>query len=156
MPFTKLRFHFIFATKNRAPWIDDKLEGFIYPIIVRAAERNGGNIIQLGGVEDHMHAVCGLQPTVAPSDFVDRIKSESAGAVRRCFKDRKSFKWQVGYGCFSLNAHDFDRVVSYVANQKEHHRKDELWELYETIEEVEDDDESGEDNEGLVEGAAHG
>jgi hypothetical protein len=43
----------------------------------------------------------------------------------------------VGYGCFSLNPLDMDDVFRYVENQKQHHRKDELWVEYETLTEDE-------------------
>jgi hypothetical protein len=33
------------------------------------------------------------------------------------------FKWQEGYGAFSYSHSALDQVISYIANQKEHHKK---------------------------------
>ena len=34
----------------------------------------------------------------------------------------KIFYWQNGYGSFSVNPREVDKVVDYIKNQKEHHR----------------------------------
>jgi putative transposase len=33
-----------------------------------------------------------------------------------------SFRWQEGYGAFSLGASQVDDVIKYIAGQEEHHR----------------------------------
>ena len=35
----------------------------------------------------------------------------------------KNFYWQDGYGAFSVNPSEVDKVIEYIANQHEHHRK---------------------------------
>jgi putative transposase len=133
MPYTRLRYHFVFATKKRARWIWPEVEEFLYPVLVRLTERAGGHTIRIGGVEDHVHTICALKPKISPSDFIERIKSESSQAVRGRFKNLWGFKWQIGYGAFSLNPHDMDRVIAYVENQKQHHRRGDLWAVYEKM-----------------------
>jgi putative transposase len=137
MPFTRFRYHIVFATKKRARLVDAEIEEFLYPVLVQSAERNSGKIVILGGVEDHVHVICGIQPSMAVSHFVDRIKSESAGAIRRNFSRRRGFKWQIGFGGFTLDALNYQDAVSYVENQKEHHRLDTLRKPFETIDENE-------------------
>lgn len=34
-----------------------------------------------------------------------------------------NFSWQNGYGAFSANPAEVERVIQYIANQKEHHCK---------------------------------
>jgi REP element-mobilizing transposase RayT len=133
MPYTRLRYHFIFATKNRARWIWPDVESFLYPVLVRLIKRAGGHAIRLGGVEDHVHIVSALEPKVSVSDFLERIKSESSQAVRGRFKNLWGFGWQDGYGAFTLNPTDMDRILEYVENQKEHHRTGNLWLPYEKL-----------------------
>ena len=33
------------------------------------------------------------------------------------------FSWQAGYGAFSIGESQADRVIAYIRNQAEHHRK---------------------------------
>ncbi|MFP4601136.1 MAG: transposase, partial [Persicimonas sp.] len=54
MSFTRLRYHFIFATHKRKPWIDQELEEFLYPIIRRHFRLNNGAVETIGGIEDHV------------------------------------------------------------------------------------------------------
>ena len=35
----------------------------------------------------------------------------------------KDFYWQKGYGAFSVNKSETDKVISYISNQYEHHNK---------------------------------
>jgi REP element-mobilizing transposase RayT len=142
MPFTRLRYHIVFATKDRADLIDSELEEFLYPVLGAAVGRNDGQIINIGGVEDHVHLICGVRPVITMSDFVRRVKSESSGAVRRNFKRRRGFKWQVGYGAFTLSALGYQDAVAYVKNQKEHHRLDTLREPFERMDENEEEDDA--------------
>ncbi|WP_168210905.1 IS200/IS605 family transposase [Persicimonas caeni] len=133
MPFTRFRFHIVFATKGRAKWIDAEIEEFLYPVLISSAARNDGKIITLGGVEDHVHLIAAIKPKVAPSHFIDRTKSESSGAIRRNFRRRRNFKWQVGFGAFTLSALDYQDAVRYVEKQKEHHRRGITWSVFEEI-----------------------
>jgi hypothetical protein len=35
----------------------------------------------------------------------------------------KNFYWQDGYGAFSVNPSQVDRVIAYIENQHEHHQR---------------------------------
>lgn len=56
-------------------------------------------------------------------------------------EDLTNFYWQgcpperngQGYGAFSVNPADIDRVIAYIANQKEHHSKISFQNEYRTI-----------------------
>ena len=37
--------------------------------------------------------------------------------------DLSNFYWQDGYGAFSVNPAEIEKVISYIANQKQHHNK---------------------------------
>ncbi|MDQ3220806.1 MAG: transposase, partial [Acidobacteriota bacterium] len=38
-------------------------------------------------------------------------------------KGLRLFQWQTGYGAFSVSRSTMDDVISYIDNQKEHHRQ---------------------------------
>ena len=48
-------------------------------------------------------------------------------------RDLNNFYWQDGYDAFSVNPADIDRVIAYIANQKEHHSKINFQDEYRAI-----------------------
>jgi putative transposase len=111
--------------------ITPELEGVIYPALQTKAIDLGGTVLQVGGVEDHIHIVAAVPPSVALSDFVGELKSASSRAVNQSGLLEGEFAWQRGYGAFTLNPQDLAGIVRYVANQKQHHAEGRLWEVFE-------------------------
>lgn len=73
-----------------------------------------------GGVEDHVHLLVDIHQSVALSDFVRDIKSNSS----RWFHADLSvadFAWQSGYSAFSVSVSNIDAVRAYIDRQHEHH-----------------------------------
>ena len=77
----------------------------------------------MGGVSDHVHLLAKLSPTIAISDMLRLIKSNSSKMVNEDIRPRIPFEWQSGYAAFSVSESQFDRVRTYIGNQEEHHRK---------------------------------
>jgi len=77
----------------------------------------------MGGVSDHVHLLAKLSPTIAISDMLRLIKSNTSKMVNEHIKPKRSFEWQTGYGVFSVSESQHEVVRKYVLNQEEHHRK---------------------------------
>ncbi|AWV88601.1 IS200/IS605 family transposase [Bradymonas sediminis] len=131
MSFTRLRYHIVFATKKRVRWIRPEVEAFLYPVMVKIGRSLTGQIIRLGGVEDHVHVICALPPNICVEDFVRDLKSRSSCAVRAHFKNLYGFRWQDEFGAFSLNPNDMGGIIAYVENQKRHHSNHQTREIWE-------------------------
>ncbi len=136
MSFTRLRYHLVTGTKRRDPMISPDVEPHLYQYMREAAEEADGQIIELGGIEDHVHILAAIRPDVAPSTFMQRVKSESTRRLCAEHEEFDHFQWQTGFSGFTLPPFDLDRVRSYVRNQKEHHRDESIWEKFEIWEEV--------------------
>jgi REP element-mobilizing transposase RayT len=115
--------------------ITPEVEALIYPALQAKALECGGKLFQVGGVEDHVHMVAALPPSVALAAFVRELKTASSRAVNKAGLLEERFEWQRGYGAFTLNPLDLSTVLHYVANQKQHHAEGELWTSYERWEE---------------------
>ena len=133
MPFTRMRYHIVFATKKRAGWIWPEVEDFLYPVLGRQAKNLGGQTIRIGGIEDHVHLICAVRCDVAIKGFVEDLKARSSKAVRGEFPNLYGFGWQRGFGCFTLDPLNMDEIVAYVENQKEHHGSGDLREVWERV-----------------------
>jgi putative transposase len=60
-------YHFTFSTKNREPWITSDMEDRVWSYIGGIARAHKMTALQVGGVEDHIHAIVMAPPTLSPS-----------------------------------------------------------------------------------------
>ena len=72
---------------------------------------------------DHTHLFVGFKPSVLISDFIKEIKVESNEFIASKRWLRSKFSWQEGYGVFSYSHSHVDKVIKYILNQEQHHRK---------------------------------
>jgi REP element-mobilizing transposase RayT len=63
-----------------------------------------------------------LSRTIAIADWVKELKRVSNGWLKEQGQTKK-FRWQAGYGAFSVSKSNLDSVKDYVLNQEIHHRK---------------------------------
>ncbi len=121
--YTQIIYHVIFTTKNREKNLLELNQKRLYRFICQTIENKNCKVFQINGMEDHMHLAIFLHPSISLSDLVKDIKVSSNYWIRRekIFPNFKS--WQIGYGAFSYSIKELPRVVRYIKNQKEHHRK---------------------------------
>ena len=72
---------------------------------------------------DHAHVFVGFKPTVLIADLVKEIKVESNEFINDKKWMKTKFSWQKGYGVFSYSHSHIGKVVKYVLNQEQHHKK---------------------------------
>jgi len=77
--------------------------------------------IKIGGYTDHVHILCMLSKKIALMKLLEEVKSHSSKWYKTKADYLEKFYWQDGYGAFSVNPSELDRVIAYIANQKEHH-----------------------------------
>ena len=120
--FSKLTYHIIFATRYRQKTIRPELQHRLYEYIGGIVRKQKGHLIEIGGVEDHIHILANLSPVAAISDSVRDIKANSAKWMNELPERKDKFEWQKGYGAFTVSASQIESVCKYIQNQKEHHR----------------------------------
>jgi len=86
--------------------------------------------IKIGGYTDHIHILCMLSKKVALMNLLEEVKSHSSKWMKTKGRELNIFYWQNGYGAFSVNPSEIDKVIAYIENQKEHHRKKTFQEEY--------------------------
>jgi REP element-mobilizing transposase RayT len=86
--------------------------------------------VQIGGIEDHIHALILAPPTVAPSQIAQYLKGDSSKWIHEEFPKLSGFAWQYGYGGFTVSKSLVPGVIEYIRNQREHHHKRSFQEEY--------------------------
>ena len=79
--------------------------------------------VKIGGYTDHVHILCLLSKKITLMKLLEEVKSHSSKWMKTKGPELKNFYWQDGYGAFSVNPSQIDRVIAYIENQNEHHRK---------------------------------
>lgn len=128
--YTSLHYHVIFSTKNREPWLLPAIEQRVWKFIGGIARKHKMTALQVGGIEDHIHALVTAPPTLAPSQIAQFLKGGSSKWIHEEFPLLSQFGWHEGYGAFTVSKSNIPAVVSYIQNQREHHRKRTFQEEY--------------------------
>ena len=120
--FVANRVHVIFSTKNRQNLIPEEMQQRLWQFMAGIARQNGMQPIEIGGFNNHAHVFIGLPQIMALAKGVQLIK---AGSSKWCNRNLKGprFEWQAGYSAFSVSASQVAATVTYIRNQREHHRR---------------------------------
>ena len=121
--FAKLHIHLVFGTKQRDPVLHDTIRDSLHRYLVTAIQSSGCISLLVNSVEDHVHILFELGRTVTLSSVVETIKTTSSKWLKTQGKEFTSFRWQTGYGAFAVSASQLGECREYIANQKEHHKK---------------------------------
>src|SRR5258706_15426552 len=123
MSYVSSYFHTVFSTKERRPVITPVLRERMWPFLGGIARQNKMKALEVGGVEDHVHILLSLPSTLSIAKALQLIKGGSSKWVHETFPDHRLLGWQEKYGAFSVSVSQLDRIIRYIGNQQEHHRK---------------------------------
>jgi len=120
--YTKILYHIVFSTKNREKSLIKEGRHDLFKYIWGLLEHKNCHLYRINGVEDHIHIVTHLHPSISLAALVKDIKLSSSTFINQnnVFIDFSG--WQKGYGAFTHGIWDKDRLIDYVKNQEEHHK----------------------------------
>jgi putative transposase len=133
--YRQLLYHIIFRTKRGKKSLpignSYKLYGYIAGII----KNKNCFLYQINGMEDHIHILCDLHPSLALADYMRDIKTSTCIWLKQN-KGFSSFDgWADGYAALTYSFRDKEKIIDYIKNQIQHHTKvsfkDELRDLLE-------------------------
>jgi putative transposase len=120
--YNNIRLHVVFSTKNREPWIQPLLQERLYPFIGGIVREQSGKLMEIGGIPDHLHLLIGWRTDESISTLLRHIKSRSSAWVHETYPNMPYFRWQEGYGVFSVSHSQVQTVSKYIQNQADHHQ----------------------------------
>ena len=126
-PYTQLYLHLVWATWNRWPFITPEIRPNVYAGIQGQAKRAKVDLIALGGVEDHVHALVRFPTTITVADLVRQLKGGTSHLMTHEVQRGETFRWQGGYGAFTVSKSALPRARDYVLNQETHHANGTLY-----------------------------
>jgi putative transposase len=121
--FTNLLYHLVFSTKDRRPLITDDFRERLYEYIGGITRSEGGCLLEIGGVPDHVHILARFKSDLSVAEMVKRIKAKSSKWLNEQPGRSDRFQWQAGYGAFSVSESRAPAVRTYIQRQPEHHAR---------------------------------
>ena len=125
--------HLVFSTKHREPFITSEIEPQLHAYLAAVFREYKSPAISINGTENHVHTLFALSRTLAVSDLIEEIKKRSSKWIKTKGPEYRSFRWQAGYGAFSIGQSNVPALKKYIAEQKEHHRHKSFEEEYQTF-----------------------
>lgn len=130
--YTNLAYHIVFSTKYRKPTLTAAIRDANYRYITGIIAHKQGQLLEIGGVEDHVHLLTTCSPQFALADLVRDIKANSSKWLHE--ENRQAdFAWQTGYAAFTVSRSQLDTVREYIRGQAEHHKRHSFEDEFRTI-----------------------
>jgi REP element-mobilizing transposase RayT len=118
--YAAIHIHVVFATWNRHAFLHREIRPDLHAYLAGIARNLGIDDVYAGGIEDHVHLLGRFSPSQSTSDLVGQIKKSSGDWIRERIPH---FRWQRGFGAFSVSPDRVRSVQRYVMRQEEHHRR---------------------------------
>ncbi len=119
--YTNLLFHIVYSTKYRKPLIRPSWQDELYGYTGGILRAEKAVLLVAGGIENHVHLLAKLPPTIAVSGMLRLIKANTSKWANQR-SDVRYFEWQAGYAAFSVSESKAPSVREYIGSQQEHHR----------------------------------
>jgi REP element-mobilizing transposase RayT len=120
--YTQLYTHIVFHVKSTGIIMRDEDLERVFQYIGGIIRDEGAIPFAVGGVADHIHILTTLPKNMSLADFMRVIKANSSKWLRRLDSYYESFRWQDGYGAFSVSPSLMERTTKYIFGQAEHHK----------------------------------
>ncbi len=125
--------HIVFSTKNRLPLITLEIERELHAYLGGICKKLECFPVAIGGYTDHIHILCMLSKKIALMKLIEELKSHTSKWIKTKGPDYSNFYWQNGYGAFSVKPDEKDKIITYIANQIEHHKTKSFQDEYRAI-----------------------
>ena len=115
--------HGVWSTKKLYPLIKPQIEKTIHSYLYDQFFEMGCPARIINGTEDHIHSLYMLSPRMTVAGLMKQVKANTSLRINEEDLSIDKFAWQTGYGAFSVSESDVPRIINYIKNQKEHHKK---------------------------------
>lgn len=121
--YTQLYIQFVFTVKGRQNFILEQFREELEKVMCGIVKNYKCKTYAIYCNPDHTHIFIGMHPDISPSKLMKQVKSGSSKWINEKNFIRGHFSWQQGFGAFTYSRSHIDRVVNYVLNQPQHHKK---------------------------------
>ena len=122
--YRQILYHLTFHTRKSEKVLHNSGNEELFKYIWGVIKNKKCRLYRINGVEDHIHIVCDLHPSIALADLVKDIKVSSSIWIKERGIYPLFSNWAESYGAFTLSIREKDTIIKYVMNQQEHHKRE--------------------------------
>ena len=119
--YTQVYIHLVFATEYRSRLLRKEMRTELFDYTAGIVRELNCFVQCIGGMEDHVHLLIGLIPSLSISTFAQKVKANTSRFINDKAWIPGKFRWQDGYGAFSVSQSALEQVRGYIRNQEQHH-----------------------------------
>ena len=118
-----IHIHLVLVTKYRRKCINKSLMERLHVIMAETIKKWECELIEFNAESDHVHMLIAMIPKVAPSVFVNNIKTVSSRLIRKDFREhlagyyRKPVFWSRSYCVVSCGGAPLSIIKQYIQQQ---------------------------------------
>ncbi len=117
----QILYHIVFRTKDSLKTLNLKNSEELYKYIWGIVKGKNCVLYRINGMEDHIHILSDLHPSIALADYVRDLKTASSIWIKTSGKFQNFNGWADGYAAFTYAYRDKETITNYIKNQREHH-----------------------------------
>jgi REP element-mobilizing transposase RayT len=103
----------------------------LYRYIARVVQNKQSTLLAINGIENHIHLLVNLHPSVCLSDLIRDIKLSTSQWIKGNHASFPQFSgWGKEYGAFTYAMRDKEMVTNYIRNQRTHHQRESFEDEY--------------------------
>ena len=122
--YRQILYHLIFRTKDSRKTLAQDHSRELYAYILGFIKNNNGFLYRINGIEDHLHILCDLHPSIALANYMRDLKTSSSMWLKQSGQFPEFEGWADGYAALTYSWKDKDMIVNYIKNQQGHHKKE--------------------------------
>jgi REP element-mobilizing transposase RayT len=121
--FRQILYHIVFRTKNSVKTLPLTESEELYRYIWGIIKNKSGKLFRINGMEDHIHILSDLPPTIALADYLRDIKGSSSHWLKSNSQFPAFDGWAEGYAALTYSWRNKGMIVEYIRDQREHHKQ---------------------------------
>ena len=122
--YRQILYHLIFRTKDSRKALATDHSRELYAYFMGIIKNKNCFLYRINGMEDHIHILCDLHPSIALADYMRDVKTASSLWLKQSGKFPEFGGWAEGYAAFTYAWKDKEMIISYIKNQQEHHKNE--------------------------------
>lgn len=118
-------YHIVINTHKREMTLPLDSCDNLYRYIARVVQNTQSTLLSINGIENHIHLLINLHPSVCVADLVRDIKLSTNQWIKQNKEAFPNFVgWGKEYGAFTYALRDKEMVANYIRNQRTHHQRE--------------------------------
>jgi len=120
--YSQILYHIVFRTKKSEKSLNLEHKTDLHKYIWGIIKNKNCVLFHINSMEDHIHILSDLHPSVALADYIRDIKVYSTKWMKKTGFFPYFKGWGIKYCALTYSYNDKDTLIYYIKNQQEHHK----------------------------------